>query len=107
MSLGVIVLALALLGFTYAQEKSDDRTLAEVRGQLPAFYKKLGLSKDQVHKILKIRADSKKKVADLQRQIDQVKAAERTELEKVLTPQQLKRLKELRTGEISPPEKPK
>jgi hypothetical protein len=49
----------------------------------------------------------REKIADLQRQIDQLKAAERTELEKVLTPQQLKRLKELRTGEISPPEKPK
>jgi hypothetical protein len=34
--LGVIVLALAMMGVVYSQEKSDDKT-PKVRGQLPAF----------------------------------------------------------------------
>jgi Spy/CpxP family protein refolding chaperone len=105
--LGVIVLALALMGVAYAQEKSDDKAPVKVRGQLPAFFKKLGLRDDQIQKIYKIRAEYKGKVEELKRKLDQLKAAEKAELEKVLTPEQLKRLKELRSGETSPPAKPK
>jgi hypothetical protein len=104
--LGVTVLALAMVGVAYSQEKSDDKT-AKVRGQLPAFYKKLGLRDDQIQKIYQIRADYKGKVDELRRKMEQLKATEKGELEKVLTPEQLKRLKELRLGEKSAPEKTK
>jgi hypothetical protein len=103
--LGVTVLALTLLGAAYLQDpkpgskKSDDKEVPKLRGQLPAYYKKLGLRDDQVQKIYRIRADYKAKVEDLKRKMDRLKSEEKESLEKVLTPEQLKRLKELRTGE--------
>jgi hypothetical protein len=103
--LGVTVLALAMIGVAYAQDKSDDPN-PKVRGQLPAFYKKLGLRDDQVQQVYKIRAGYKVKVDDLKRQMEKLRAAEKSELEKVLTAEQLKRLKELRSGEKTT-EKPK
>ena len=104
--LGVTVFALALMGAAYFQEKGDDKTPVKVRGQLPTYYKKLGLRDDQVQQIYKLRADYKGKLDVLKQKMDQLKAAEKEAVEKVLTPEQLKRLKELRSGEKSP-EKPK
>jgi Spy/CpxP family protein refolding chaperone len=99
---GVVVLALALLGAVYAQDKDkstkDDKPAVKVRGQLPPYYKKLGLRDDQIQKIYKIRADYKSKIDDLKKKMDQLKADEKESLEKVLTPEQQKRLRELRLG---------
>jgi hypothetical protein len=102
--LGLAVLVSALMGVTYSQEKADDTP--KVRGQLPAFYKKLGLRDDQIQKIYKIRAGYKGKLEELKRKMDQLKTTEKEDLEKVLTAEQLKRLRELRSGEKSPAREP-
>jgi Spy/CpxP family protein refolding chaperone len=110
---GVVVLALvALLGVVSAQDKDKDKSTKDqkdkttkdgktpdkVRGQLPAYYKKLGLRDDQTQKIYRLRADYKSKVDALKKKIEQLRTDEREDLEKVLTPEQLKRLRELRAS---------
>jgi hypothetical protein len=100
--LGVTVVALTLMGAAYFQDKPDKDPPPKARGQLPPYFKKLGLRDDQVQAIYKVRADTKGKLSVLQRQIDKLRADEKEALEKVLTPEQLKRLKELRSGEKTP-----
>jgi len=99
----VVMLALVMLGAGSLQDPKDskksDDPQPKLRGQLPQFYKKLGLRDDQVQKIYKVRADYKSKTEELQRQIARLKAEEKEALEKVLTAEQLKRLRELRSGE--------
>jgi hypothetical protein len=94
--IGVTVLAMALMGAAYFQ---DDKQPVKLRGQLPAYFGKLGLRDDQRQQIYKLRAGYKVKVDDLRRQIEKLKAEEKVALEKVLTAEQLKRLRELRSGE--------
>jgi hypothetical protein len=110
---GVVLLAVVtLLGVVSAQDKDkakstkddkdkstkDDKTPVKVRGQLPPYYKKLGLSDDQRQKVLTLRATYKEKVDALRKKIDQLKTEEKQALEKVLTADQLKRLQVLRGG---------
>ncbi len=100
------VLALAMIGVAYAQDKkpddkkTDDKpTPVKLKGYLPQHYKKLGLLDNQLQKVYKIRADTKAKTDELNAKIAKLKADEREQLEKSLTAEQLKRLRELRTGE--------
>jgi hypothetical protein len=78
-------------------KKADDKP-AKFRGTLPANYKKLGLRDDQVQSIYKIQTTYRTKIAELRRQIDELRAKEREATEKVLTADQVKRLRELQTG---------
>ena len=58
--------------------------------------------------ILRIRSEYRGKIAELRRQINRLQREERAALEKVLTPEQRKRLRELRAGESekeTPPDK--
>jgi hypothetical protein len=99
--IGVTLLALAVLGAAY-QDKDKDKKGEEptkLKGQLPPYFKKVGLSDEQVQKVYKIRNDYKVKMDDLKKKMDQLKADEKDAMEKVLTSTQLKRLKELRSGE--------
>jgi hypothetical protein len=97
---GMSVLVLAFLGAAYCQDTP------KIRGQLPANYGKLGLTDVQKQSVYKIRADYKGKIDQLAKQLAKLKSEEKEALEKVLTPEQLKRLKEIRSGEKTP-EKPK
>jgi hypothetical protein len=96
---GMLVLVLALIGATYAQDTP------KVRGTLPANYAKIGLTDIQKQKVYKIRAEYKGKFDQLAKQIAKLKAEEKEALEKTLTAEQLKRLKEIRSGEKSSEEK--
>jgi hypothetical protein len=102
---GVVAVALALLGVVYAQDKDKDKTAKDdkapavkLRGQLPTYFKKLGLRDDQVQKVYRVRATYKTKIDELKAKIDKLRAEEKEDLEKILTPEQVKRLKELRSG---------
>jgi hypothetical protein len=102
----VLLLGLVLLGAVHGQDedkstkevKDKDKPSEKVRGQLPTYYKRLDLRADQRDKLLRLRASYRAKVAALRKQIDDLRAEESKALEKVLTPQQLKRLRELRDG---------
>ena len=89
-----------LVESTVGQEKSASKpTPAKVAkkpaGRLPAHYGKLGISSDQRAKIYGVQATYKKQIADLQKQIDGLKAKQNTEVQAVLTADQKKKLDEI------------
>ena len=103
--LRLAVLTLAMIGVAYSQDKKpddkkpDDKPPVKLKGYLPQHYKKLGLRDDQLQRIYKIRADSKAKQDELLAKIAKLKADEKELLEKALTADQIKRLREIRTGD--------
>jgi hypothetical protein len=107
--LGVVAVVLLAGGWSLGDDKkTDDKkpdekkdTPATLRGQLPANYKKLGLSDEQKQKIYKIQGEYRTKILELSEQIKKLTADERAEYMKVLTDAQKARLKELQTGEDS------
>lgn len=100
---GVVVLAMTLLGAAGFQEKGKEKKAEDpptkLKGTLPANFKKLGLTDNQVQKIYKIRNDYRVKQEELKRKMEQLKTEEKDTIEKVLTPEQRKRLREIRAGE--------
>jgi hypothetical protein len=98
---------------TQAQEKKVDEKKADEpkpRGTLYPKWKELGLSKDQITMIYKIQSDYRGQIDKLAEQIKKLRADEHAEAEKILTPAQKARLKEILTGdtgkEKAPKEKP-
>lgn len=77
---------------------------AKMRGQLPQNWSKLGLSDEQKQRVYKLQSDFQNKMDSLQKQISDLKSQERKELEKVLTPGQRERLREILAGK-APSEK--
>lgn len=79
--------------------KPDDKNPPKLKGFLPANFKKLGLSAAQVQKVYAVQAEYKDKLDALEKQKSKLKAEEKEAVEKVLTPDQLKELNRIRTGE--------
>lgn len=97
------VMMLALLLVTGGWLTGAD-TKDKIKGTLPANWGKLGLTDDQKQKVYKVQAEYKDKIADLEKQIKELKEKERGEMEKVLTDEQKKRLKEI-LGSKAPDDK--
>src|SRR4051812_21357393 len=99
--MGVLVLTAAVLacGWWAGDNRADDKTPVRVRGNLPPGFKKLGLSADQTQEVYRIRASYRSRIDELQAKIDQLRKEERLALDKVLTPAQRDRLREIRSGE--------
>ena len=93
----VVVGLLLTTGWLAGQDDKKDSPTA-VRGQLPTYWKQLGLSKDQVQTVYKIQSDYRPKIDDLKQKITKLQAQEKAELEKVLTPAQKERLREIIAG---------
>jgi len=87
--------------------QAQDKVEPKPRGQLYSKWKELGLSKDQIEKIYKIQSEHRAKIDKLAAEIKKLRADERAEAEKVLTPAQQARLKELLSGATTTPEKDK
>ena len=115
LSLLILTLGLGLVGLTFAQgdktsaskdkdaemkKEEGSKSEPRLRGQLPANYKKLGLSAEQTQKIYKIQAGYDQKLADLEEQLKKLKADERKEIDGVLTAAQKARLKEFLTEKV-------
>ena len=64
-------------------------------GRLPAYYGKVGLSDEQRTDIYEIQSGYRPQIADLQKQIDSLKAKQAAEVAAVLTAEQKKKLAEL------------
>lgn len=100
-----LALILAIVGVVVAQDKDagkkDKPTDPEkkYKGFLPANFKKLGLTDTQIQTIYKLQAEYREKMDNLKKQMDTLKASEKAAIEKVLTEGQLKRLKEIRSGD--------
>ena len=101
---GVAVLTVALLGASWLHGQGEDKKgdkPAKLRGILPQYYKKLGLRDDQVQAIYRLRTDYRAKTDELKRQLKELKAKEKEATEKVLTAEQLKRLREFQKKNAS------
>jgi Spy/CpxP family protein refolding chaperone len=102
----VLVTALLVCGAAAYQDKDKDKDKKDkdkdekkLKGTLPAHYKALGLTDKQKQAVYKLRAEYKDKFDELEKTKAKLKADEKEALEKLLTPEQLKELKKLRSGE--------
>jgi hypothetical protein len=82
MGLGILGIALMVGAGSSGETKKPKNP------NLPPGWKALMLSKDQLAKVYGIMGDHKAKIADLQKKIDALKAAEKSEMIKVLTDDQ-------------------
>jgi hypothetical protein len=89
-------LASALLPFCLAGH-ADDQPVAR-RPALPPLYARLGLSEAQTKKVRELRSGYRAKLLPLQGEVNKLKDKERAALEKVLTAEQLRLLKDYRSG---------
>ncbi len=97
---GLTLLSVALLGgLLLGQDKKSADKEPPARGQLPQYFKQLGLTDTQRQDVLRIRAEYRGKIAKLKQEIADLQKEERTKLSQVLTPEQRARLRDLRAGE--------
>ncbi len=97
---GVALLAGMLLmtgSGLFSQEKKDSPT--KTKGILPPYYGKIGLEDEQKLQIYKIQAKYRDEVKKLEEKITDIRAEERREMDKVLTPEQKQKLIQAITGE--------
>jgi len=97
----IAVMAMVMLAGNWLV-RADDTPGAKARGILPANWKKLGLTDDQVQKVYKIESDYRDKIGVLEAKIKQMREDEKAQMETVLTDAQKARLKEIRSGETAP-----
>ncbi len=96
----LVLVSVVLVSGLNGQEKDEP---AKIKGTLPANYKKLGLSADQVQQIYRLQARIDAQIAELNAKIDALKKSKEAEREKVLTAAQRTKLKEIRLGEDKKP----
>jgi Spy/CpxP family protein refolding chaperone len=80
-----------------AAKPGDDPPVV-TRGQLPPNWRALSLTDEQKTKVYSVQGKYRGRIADLERQIRDLRAEERKEVEKVLTAAQKARLKEIMAG---------
>jgi hypothetical protein len=99
--IGVTALAVGLLagGYLMGDDKKPDEP-AKLKGKLPAHFKKLGLSDQQMQEIFKIEAGYADKIEVLTKQLADLKKAEKHDVDDVLTDEQKAHLKELLTADV-------
>jgi hypothetical protein len=88
--LGILCLAF-LVGAGTSQDAKKDKDAkkeGKVKGMLPAGFKDLGLSAEQVQKIYTVQTEYNMKIADLTKQINELKSKRSKEEFNVLTPAQ-------------------
>src|SRR5262245_21925418 len=91
-----VLLALALVGaflaggllMNSATTLADEPSEIKVRGTLYPHWKEIGLTKEQIQQVYKLRADYGAQIDKLAAQIKKLRAEERAEAEKILTPAQ-------------------
>lgn len=98
--LGLLIILFLVVGTSVpAQDKKgEEPTQPGAKGTLPAGWRRLGLTDDQVKKVYRVQTDYRGKIDVLQQKISALKKEERGELEKILTDAQKTRLKELKDG---------
>src|SRR5262245_45087230 len=101
--LGFGILGVALL--VSSGTSQDKKEPTKIKGQIPAGWKNLQLSKDQITKIQGIDAKFKAKVRELEDQIKELRVQERSEMVKLLTAEQRDMLRKLTVGDDEPADK--
>ena len=94
----LLTLSSGVIGQEPKKEQKKDEPVTKFKGQLPANWKKLGLSDDQVQQVYKIQSKHNEEIDKLEAKIREHKAARDKELRTVLTEGQKKRLEEILLG---------
>lgn len=93
------VAALLFAATGFAQKPADPVKPADppkpVKGQLPTYWKMLGLSEDQIQKVYKVQAKYNDEIDTLEAKIKELKDKMAKERLEVLTADQKKRLEEI------------
>jgi hypothetical protein len=105
---GGTALAVGLLagGFLMGDDKKPDEPATKLKGKLPAHFRKLGLSDQQMQQIFKIEAGYAEKIEAAKKQLADLVAAQHHDVDGVLTDEQKAHLKELLTADVGGKEKP-
>jgi hypothetical protein len=98
MGLGILGLTL-VVGVGVSGDKKDKDTPKEKTPSLPAGWKALKLSKDQLAKVHGIMGDYKGKIDEMQKKVGELKAQEKADMIKVLNDDQKAQLLKGLTGE--------
>jgi uncharacterized protein HemX len=102
----VAVVAVGSSIYAWAQQQAQPAQPNPPRGRLPAYYGQV-VNQQQREQIYAIQAKYNARIAELQKQLADLRAQRDAEIEKVLTPEQLKRIQQLRAqaaeGSGSPP----
>jgi hypothetical protein len=100
---GVVIVGFTLMvDFTASQDakKDKDDKGKKIKGQIPAGWKALKLTKDQTDKIHAIDVDYKTKIADLDKKIVELKQKSRIDMTKILNDDQKATLAKLSGLEV-------
>lgn len=96
---GLFVLSGGLVGQDKKDDpKKDDPPATKAKGMLPANWKKIGLSDEQVQKIYKVQGKYNEEIDKLEAKIKELKASRDKEMKAVLTDDQKKKLDDILTG---------
>lgn len=105
-----LVVALLLGTAAFAQKPADPPKKEDpkkVTGQLPTYWKMLGLTDEQVQKVYKVQAKYNTEIDDLEAKIKGLKEKMSKERLEVLTAEQKKRLEEILKEKAGTGDKPK
>ena len=104
--LAVMALGLVMGGGLLGDEPQQAPS-PRIRGSLPQNWNKIGLTDVQKQKIYGIQAEYRGKIADLQKQITNLKKKQKEAMEKLLTDAQKTRLREIAVEKAPAVTKPK
>ncbi|MCZ2341987.1 MAG: hypothetical protein LC104_09355 [Bacteroidales bacterium] len=99
----VLFLSLSALGQNAPVKKAptdDDAATTKYRGQLPFYWKELGLTDEQRQKVYKINGDYNDQIESLELKIKELKAKRDKERLEVLSAEQKKRLEAIIRSKI-------
>lgn len=94
----VLTLSSGVEGQEPKKEQKKDEPTAKYKGQLPANWKKLGLTDQQIQDVYKIQGKYNEEIDKLEAKIKEIKSAMDKERRTVLTAEQKKRLEEILLG---------
>lgn len=100
--LGLLVVCLSITGPSGAQDTQPAR---RVRGRLPQYWSRLGLSDQQKKDVFAARTKYQDQIDELMHKVDKLRHDQRVAMEQVLTPGQKARLREIITERAPAEEK--
>jgi Spy/CpxP family protein refolding chaperone len=95
----VLLAGIALIGNDSLMSQDKKDPAPKVKGTLPSGWGKLELTADQKSAIYKVQAKYKEELRKLKEKEDELKAEERREMVKLLTPEQKKKLVDADLGD--------
>lgn len=94
----LLVVGMFWSGLLMGDDKKTEKDPIIISKRLPANYSKLGLSQKQKNDIYRVRAKYETEIQELQQKINELRDQQKIAFERVLTPSQKARLREILVG---------